>query len=167
MASHSSPWSGARREWVKAAHGGLAQWRSLFSENNLLTYASAIAFQLLIAAAAAAFLGVSLRICVAATLCWCVIALIVYAGPAKRQPWQWVSAGSVWIILAWLAVSLLYAAWVGQVVNLRSVEGALAVVVLTTGYLYASSLAFLIGAQLDQLIRQGGVRLALSGDAGD
>jgi len=275
MENRSSSWAGTHAEWVKTARAGVAEWRALFRDNNLLTYASAIAFQLLIATAAIAYLGVALlhplgqtgawrdhlapairrdvpaswyealngsvhkemrsgsalalvfgvalavwevsgalrammgalnriyraretrsigrrfavsiglavpiivlvfaalgvwfagvgasfggavvvlRLAIAAVLCWCVIALIVFVAPAKRQPWQWVSAGSVWIIVAWLAVSILYAIWIGHVVNLRRVEGALAVVVLTTGYLYASSLAFLIGAQLDQLIRQG------------
>lgn len=270
-----SSWASTHAEWVRTARAVVTQWRALFRDNNLLTYASAIAFQLLIATAAIAYLGVALlhplgqtgawrdhlapairrdvpaswyealdgsvrremhsgsalalvfglalavwevsgavrammgalnriyrardtrgivrrfgisiglavpilvlvfaalgvwfagvgaslgtagvafRFLIAAILCWCVIALIILVAPAKRQRWQWVSAGSVWIIVAWLAVSILYAIWIGQVVDLRRVEGALVVVVLTTGYLYASSLAFLIGAQLDQLIRQG------------
>jgi hypothetical protein len=67
------------------------------------------------------------------------------------------------IVLAWLLVSAVYADWLANIGNLRTPEGTLALVLSTVDYLYASAIAFLVGAQLDQLLREGGLRAALGG----
>lgn len=103
------------------------------------------------------------RLAAAALLCWAVIALLVLFAPCARQPWRFVSAGSLAIIVAWIAISVAYGAWVRQFVDFRSVEGALAAVIVTTGYLYALSIAFLVGCQLDQLVRERSLDGALGG----
>jgi membrane protein len=108
-------------------------------------------------------LDVPERILVPALLIYIVVAALVLVAPAKRQPWSWVSAGSVWIILAWLGVSAGYGYWVSEVVDLRSPDGALVVVLSLVGYLYATAIAFLVGAQIDQLVREGGAAAALGG----
>jgi YihY family inner membrane protein len=105
------------------------------------------------------------RLVAAAALCWAVIALLVLFAPCVRQPWRFVSAGSLAIIVAWIAISVAYGAWVRQFVDFRSVEGALAAVIITTGYLYALSIAFLVGCQLDQLVRERSLDAALGGGA--
>jgi membrane protein len=101
-------------------------------------------------------LGPAERILVPAAIIYVVVTLLVLVAPARRQPWRWVSAGSVWIIVAWVAVSAAFSYWIGNVIDLRAPSGALALVLSTVGYLYASAIAFLIGAQLDQLMREGG-----------
>ena len=67
------------------------------------------------------------------------------------------------IVVAWLLVSVAYGYWLADVVNLRTAEGALALVLSRVGYLYASAIAFLVGAQLDQLLREGGIWAATGG----
>ena len=104
-----------------------------------------------------------LRLAGAAVLCWSVIALLVRFAPCASRPWRFVSAGSLAIIVAWIAISVAYGAWVRLFVDFRSVEGALAAVIVTTGYLYALSIAFLVGCQLDQLARERGFDGALGG----
>src|SRR5438132_220417 len=118
-------------------------WTERFSANNLLTYSSAIALQLLVAPAALLFLAVALlephvtaiavaeRVVVPALMVYAIVALLVYVAPAKRVPWRWASAGSILIVLAWLLVSAAYADWLANVVNLRTPEGALALVLST------------------------------------
>lgn len=101
------------------------------------------------------------RVIVPIALAYAVVALLVYVAPARRVPWRWASAGSILIVVAWLLVSAAYAYWLGNVVNLRADEGTLALVLSTVGYLYASAIAFLVGAQLDQLLREDGIRAAL------
>jgi membrane protein len=108
-----------------------------------------------------AALALAERVVVPAAIVYVVVALLVIVAPAKRQPWRWASAGSIGIVAAWLAVSLAYGYWVSQVENLRTPEGALALVLSTVGYLYASAIAFLVGAQLDHMLRQGGLDAAL------
>jgi uncharacterized BrkB/YihY/UPF0761 family membrane protein len=83
--------------------------------------------------------------------------------PARHHPWRWVSGGSLAVIVAWIVVSLAYGAWIRGVVNFQSAEGALAATISTTGYLYASAIAFLAGAQLDQLAREDGLDGVLGG----
>ncbi len=105
----------------------------------------------------------AVRLACAALLCWSVIALLVLLAPCTRQPWRFVSAGSLAIIAAWIGVSVAYGTWITSFVDFRSVEGALAAVIVTTGYLYAMSIAFLAGCQLDQLVRERGPGGALGG----
>lgn len=107
----------------------------------------------------------AVRVAGAAVLCWAVIALLVRYGPCARQPWRFVSAGSAAIIVAWIAISTAYGLWVRLAVDFRSVEGALAAVIVTTGYLYALSIAFLVGCQLDQLVRERDLAGALGSRA--
>jgi membrane protein len=101
------------------------------------------------------------RVLIPAGAVYAVVALLVYVAPARHLPWRWVSAGSTLIVVAWLLVSAGYAYWLGNVVNLRSTDGTLALVLSTVGYLYASAIAFLVGAQLDQLLHEGGIRAAI------
>jgi membrane protein len=101
-----------------------------------------------------------------ALLIYAVVALLVLVAPARRQPWRWVSAGSIWIVFAWVSVSVIFAYWVGDVMNLRTPQAALGIVLSTVGYLYASAIAFLVGAQVDQLARQGGAAAVLGRERG-
>lgn len=47
---------------------------------------------------------VTLRLGGVVLICWYVIALLVLLASAKRQPWQFVSVGSLAIIAAWIVV---------------------------------------------------------------
>jgi membrane protein len=101
------------------------------------------------------------RVIIPAVMVYAVVALLVHVAPARHLPWRWVSAGSMLIVVAWLLVSAVYVYWLGDVANLRSSQGMLALVLSTVGYLYASAIAFLVGAQLDQLLHEGGIPAAL------
>jgi membrane protein len=103
------------------------------------------------------------RVLIPAAAIYTAVALLVYVAPAGHLPWRWVSAGSTLIVVAWLLVSAGYGYWLGNVVNLRSTDGTLALALSTVGYLYASAIAFLVGAQLDQLLHEGGIRAAIGG----
>jgi len=70
---------------------------------------------------------------VPALMIYAIVALLVYVAPAKRGPWRWASAGSILIVLAWLLVSAVYADWLANIVNLRTPEGTLALVLATVG----------------------------------
>jgi membrane protein len=99
--------------------------------------------------------GTALSWLAALVLLWLVIALVVRVGPAQRQPWRWVSVGSGLAILAWVVISLAFRVYVADLAPFRSPEGALVSVLALTGYLYASAIAFLVGIELDQLLRSG------------
>ena len=100
-------------------------------------------------------LGTALSWLCTLALLWLVIALVVLVGPARRQPWRWVSVGSGLAIVAWVIISLAFRVYIADLAPLRSPEGALVSVLALTGYLYASAIAFLVGIELDQLLRSG------------
>jgi membrane protein len=102
-----------------------------------------------------------LRLAAVALLCWAMLTLIVLVAPARRQPWHWVSVGSLGNVAAWLALSAVYGVWISRVVRFGSVDGALTAVISTTGYLYACAVTFLVATQLDQMLREGGLDAAL------
>jgi membrane protein len=167
--------SGAVRAIMGALNGiyGADERRS-FTRRFGISFALAIAVGAL--AITAAFIGggafgapvpalaVAERVLVPAAIVYAIVGLLVIAAPVRRQPWRWASAGSIGIVLAWLAVSAAYGYWVARVENLRTAEGMLALVLSTVGYLYASAIVFLVGAQLDQLLREGGLDAALGRD---
>jgi membrane protein len=105
--------------------------------------------------------GVVERVLAPAAIAYIVVALLVLVAPARRQPWRWVSAGSIGIVVIWISISAGFAYWIGNVIDFRSADGFLALVLSTVGYLYASAIAFLVGAEVDQLAREGGAAAVL------
>jgi membrane protein len=82
------------------------------------------------------------------------IAVLLRFAPAEPVEFRWVSVGSVVVIVSWLGASLLYGVYVRDVANFESTFGFVAAGLLLTGYLYWSSIVFLVGAQIDELLRE-------------
>jgi membrane protein len=95
-----------------------------------------------------------LRWPVAVALLWGTIALVVGVAPAEARPPRRVTFGSAVVILAWLAASAVFATYLTQIADYGSIFGALATIVVILTYLYLSTIALLIGVQLDALIQQ-------------
>jgi membrane protein len=91
---------------------------------------------------------------VAGALLLVAVALLVHFAPERDQPIGWVSAGSAAIILAWLVMSAAFGFYLRNIADYDSVFSNLASVVVLIGYLYASSLIFLGGIQVDALVRE-------------
>lgn len=91
---------------------------------------------------------------VAFVLLWLTIAMLLRFAPAEPVEFRWISVGSVLVILSWLGASLAYGAYVRNLANFESTFGFVAAGMLLTGYLYASSIVFLVGAQVDELLRE-------------
>lgn len=90
---------------------------------------------------------------VTAALLFAAIYLVVRFAPADRHPTRWVSFGSLLVVVAWLGTSLAFAFYVRDIADYGSIFGALATVMIVLGYLYFSCCAFLIGLQVDALVR--------------
>jgi len=96
-----------------------------------------------------------LRWPVAAGLLVLAVGLVLHFGPdCGQQPLGWVSFGAALTVLLWLTTSVLFGLYLTQLASYGSVFGFLATVVVLTGYLYASSIAFVTGVQLDALARE-------------
>jgi len=82
-----------------------------------------------------------------------VAALVRYA-PAERRAKKWASAGSVLVIVAWIGATLLFEQFVVHVANFKTAVGSLTVFLVLIGYVYTSSIIFLVGVEVDELLRE-------------
>lgn len=89
---------------------------------------------------------------------WPVLALLLAIalgvlyrfGPSRSSArWRWLSIGSVVSLVLWLGVSLLFSVYVAQFGNYDKTYGSLGAVVVLLFWLYFTSIAILIGAELN------------------
>jgi len=91
---------------------------------------------------------------VAAVLLGLAIALLVRYAPAEHPRPRWASAGSVAIVVAWIVLSLVFRLWVSNVSNFKTGIGFLTAFLVFGAYMYFSVLVFVLGVQLDELLRK-------------
>lgn len=86
-------------------------------------------------------------------LLWLTTGMLIRLAPAERVEARWVSIGSVLVVAFWSGASVLYGLYVSRVADFETAFGFVTAALLLTGYMYASAIVFLAGAQLDQLLR--------------
>jgi membrane protein len=91
---------------------------------------------------------------VAVLLLGVAVALLMRYAPVKPRPNAWVSGGSVIVILAWVAASMIFRLLVTTLLNFKTATGSLGVFLILTGYVYTSSIIFLVGVEIDELLRE-------------
>ena len=82
------------------------------------------------------------------------IGLLVRFAPAEKPETRWASAGSVVVVAVWLVASTLFQLWATHVANFKSGVGTLTGLLLLSAYVFVSSAIFLVGAELDELLRK-------------
>jgi membrane protein len=82
------------------------------------------------------------------------VGLLMRFAPAEPRAKRWASIGSLMVILAWVAASMIFRLFVTEVANFKTASGSLAVFLVLTGYVYTSSIIFLVGVELDELFRE-------------
>jgi membrane protein len=93
------------------------------------------------------------RWAVALALMLVVVGVLIRFAPARRQPVKWVGLGSLLCVGSWAVASIGFGFYATSVADYESVFGSLASVIVLMTYLYVSAVAFLVGAQLDALLR--------------
>lgn len=79
-----------------------------------------------------------------------VVSAIYRYGPDRHHAqWRWLTAGSVFATLGWLAASLGFGFYAANFANYNATYGALSAVVVTLMWLYFSSYILLLGAELN------------------
>jgi membrane protein len=86
------------------------------------------------------------------------VGLLVQFAPAERRAKRWASAGSVLVIAAWIGATLIFEQFVVHVANFKTAIGSLTVFLVLIGYVYTSSIIFLVGVELDELLREDAVK---------
>jgi membrane protein len=96
-----------------------------------------------------------------AYLRWPVMFLLIIAGlavlyrygPSRRlAKWRWLTFGSVFAALAWLAVSSLFSWYLGNFANYNATYGALGAVVGLMMWMWLSTIVVLVGGELNSEI---------------
>jgi membrane protein len=82
------------------------------------------------------------------------VGLLVRFAPAQKPESRWASIGSLLVIATWIIATLLFKLWVTYVADFKSAVGSLTGLLLVTTYFFVSSAIFLIGAELDELLRK-------------
>ncbi len=82
------------------------------------------------------------------------VGLLVRYGPAERRRGGWASVGAVAVVAAWIVQSLLFAWYVRSFANFTSASGALTVFLVLAAFLYTSSIIFLVGVEINELLRK-------------
>jgi membrane protein len=95
---------------------------------------------------------------VAAFLLGLALGLLVRYAPAEQPEARWASAGSVAVIATWILASVGFEWWVSSVANFKTATGSLTVFLVLTAYVFTSAAIFLLGVQLDELLRKGSRR---------
>ena len=82
------------------------------------------------------------------------VGLLVRLGPAERPDARWASVGSVLVIVSWIVASILFKLWITYVADFKSAIGSLTALLIVTTYVFVSAAIFLVGAELDELLRK-------------
>jgi membrane protein len=82
------------------------------------------------------------------------VGLLVRLAPAERPEARWASVGSILVIVTWIVASILFKLWVTHVADFKSAIGTLTGLLIITTYVFVSSAIFLVGAELDELLRE-------------
>jgi membrane protein len=82
------------------------------------------------------------------------LGLLVRFAPAERRSKRWASTGTVLVVVAWIAATLIFEQFVMHVANFKTATGQLTVFLVLIGYVYTSSIILLVGVELDELLRE-------------
>ncbi len=94
-----------------------------------------------------------------------LFSIYYYLGPNRESPtWQWVSLGGVVGMILWIVVSVGFGLYVNQLgeESYSKTYGSLAGVVILILYLFLTSLAVLVGGELNAEVERQGARRAAS-----
>ena len=90
---------------------------------------------------------------VAPALLVVTVTILFRYGPAEHPETEWASAGSMLVVLVWLITTGAFVWWI-SVANYKSATGNLTVLVTISAYVFVTAAIFLLGAQLDELLRK-------------
>jgi membrane protein len=95
---------------------------------------------------------------VALVLLGTAVNVLMRFAPAEPRSERWVSLGSAFIIVSWAVLSVLFRIYVTSMASFKSAWGTFVTILVLTAYLKASAIVFLVGAELDELVRKDASR---------
>ena len=95
-----------------------------------------------------------LRLAVVFGLNLLTLALLYYFGPEARQAFRWILPGAVTSTVLWLGASSLFRLFVRNFGSYNATYGSLAAFVILMVWLWMSGLIFLLGAEINALMKR-------------
>lgn len=80
------------------------------------------------------------------------VAMVYYFAPAVDQDWRWLTPGSTFTLVMWLAMSLGLREYVARFNTYNTTYGSIGGVILLLLWLYLSSIVLLVGAEINSEI---------------
>jgi membrane protein len=90
----------------------------------------------------------------AALLVGLAVALLVRYAPAEHPQPRWASAGSTLVVGSWIVATVVFSWFAGSVADFKTATGSLTVFLVLSAYVFTSAAIFLIGVELDELLRK-------------
>src|SRR6185436_4156431 len=92
---------------------------------------------------------------------------LLYRYGPSREPakWRWVSVGSVFAALAWIAVSVAFSWYLSRFADYNATYGSLGAVIGLMMWLWISTLVVLVGAELNSELEHQTARDSTTGTA--
>jgi membrane protein len=92
------------------------------------------------------------------------LAVVYRYGPSRAEPqWRWISWGSAFAALAWIAISIAFSWYAANFGSYNKTYGSLAAIVVFMTWLWLSITVVLIGAELDAQMEHQTTRDTTSG----
>lgn len=76
-------------------------------------------------------------------------ALIYYFAPDVEQAWRWITPGSVFAVLAWIPVSLLFGLYVEHFGDYNRTYGSIGAIIMLLSWMYLSGFFLLVGGEIN------------------
>ena len=83
-----------------------------------------------------------------------LVALLVRFGPAQKPRARWASLGAALVVGSWVVASILFRIYISYLANFKTPVGSLTSLLVLTTYLFVSSTVFLVGVQVDEVLRK-------------
>jgi membrane protein len=80
--------------------------------------------------------------------------LLVRFAPSQRPRAKWASLGALFVVGSWVIASVIFRLFVTYLANFKTPTGTLTSLLVLTTYLFVSAIVFLVGVQLDELLRK-------------
>jgi membrane protein len=88
------------------------------------------------------------------------IGTVYYVAPCVKQDWRWVIPGSVFAVVTWLAVSLVFKFYVENFGNYNAAYGSIGGMIVLLLWFYLSGVALLVGGEINAEIAKEATKRA-------
>ncbi|OGF22515.1 MAG: hypothetical protein A2V63_11745 [Candidatus Eisenbacteria bacterium RBG_19FT_COMBO_70_11] len=80
------------------------------------------------------------------------MANLYYFAPDVKQRWRWISPGSVFAVVGWIAASLGFSYFVRHFGSYNVTYGSLGTVIILLSWLYLSAFFILVGGEINAVL---------------